>query len=497
MHTYSQLITLDIPDYLVIVKNPMDLSTVKSRLLSSQYKNLESFEADVKLVFQNAILYNGEDSDIGSIAKQGMDTFEKRFTSALNGLQSTEDDKTKCTICGDHRRDEELLQCSKCTNWVYGICSLNTDSQKKDKFTCMRCVLNEHGNNLAKVKDFFGNGVNDIPHCDLSKDIEGGLRKKIDCQMKNMVGVEESTSSLNSSEVSVRLVGSWVKSISVAPEVRKICPQYPTHIPYRRRTIALFQALEGIDTLVFLMFVDEYENKCPLPNRGKVYISFLDSLPFFQPAKSRSGLFQNLVAEYLRNAGERGFQTAHVWACPPSPVGVAFFRRPDNQGLPPKTKIREWFWKLLHFSSGDQKVFSLYEYLQSSDQASDLKDFFFSQLPYFENDYISSEMENVCKSNEHSSMESLMQEILLRLQDEGQNLIVVPLKNNDQSEKDGSVEEGGNVDCEIFRSQFHFFSFCEKNNLQFSDLRKAKHSSVSVSRCSYITKTLMQISILC
>ena len=51
-------IKLKIPDYLDIVKEPMDLTTIENNLLHSQYRNPSQFEADIKKIWSNSILYN-------------------------------------------------------------------------------------------------------------------------------------------------------------------------------------------------------------------------------------------------------------------------------------------------------------------------------------------------------------------------------------------------------------------------------------------------------
>jgi len=66
---------LGIPDYFDIVKEPMDLNLVKERLESGYYKRVEDTVRDVKLVFENAIQYNGLDSDVGQVAKNLLNMF--------------------------------------------------------------------------------------------------------------------------------------------------------------------------------------------------------------------------------------------------------------------------------------------------------------------------------------------------------------------------------------------------------------------------------------
>lgn len=55
-------------EYQKIVQNPMDLTTVKRKLVDGLYKNRESWFHDMCLIFDNAICYNGSDSIIGGVS---------------------------------------------------------------------------------------------------------------------------------------------------------------------------------------------------------------------------------------------------------------------------------------------------------------------------------------------------------------------------------------------------------------------------------------------
>lgn len=70
---------LGLPDYFDIIKKPMDLSLVKKKLEDKVYHDIGEFKADVLLVFQNAILYNGEDSEVGEIAAKFITRFGTDF----------------------------------------------------------------------------------------------------------------------------------------------------------------------------------------------------------------------------------------------------------------------------------------------------------------------------------------------------------------------------------------------------------------------------------
>ncbi len=48
----------EVPDYLSVIKTPMDLSTMSKRLESNHYKSIAEFTADIKLVADNCRTYN-------------------------------------------------------------------------------------------------------------------------------------------------------------------------------------------------------------------------------------------------------------------------------------------------------------------------------------------------------------------------------------------------------------------------------------------------------
>ena len=79
-------VVFGLPDYFEVVKNPMHLLLVKKKLENAVYTDMASFERDVKLVFENAILYNGEDSEVGQLAHTMMGVFEKEYQKVCEGM---------------------------------------------------------------------------------------------------------------------------------------------------------------------------------------------------------------------------------------------------------------------------------------------------------------------------------------------------------------------------------------------------------------------------
>ncbi|EED87257.1 predicted protein, partial [Thalassiosira pseudonana CCMP1335] len=68
-------VELGLPDYFEVIKNPMDLGTVKKRLENGLYRSINEVEVDINLTFDNAMLYNPEGSVVWSMAKELKDKF--------------------------------------------------------------------------------------------------------------------------------------------------------------------------------------------------------------------------------------------------------------------------------------------------------------------------------------------------------------------------------------------------------------------------------------
>lgn len=81
-------VALGIPDYFHVIKEPMDLGTIRNNLESGFYDSPSDFAEHVRLTFRNATLYNAAHSQVHIYARKLVDDFEKRFKS-LNVKLST------------------------------------------------------------------------------------------------------------------------------------------------------------------------------------------------------------------------------------------------------------------------------------------------------------------------------------------------------------------------------------------------------------------------
>jgi E1A/CREB-binding protein len=219
------------------------------------------------------------------------------------------------------------------------------------------------------------------------------------------------------------------------------------------------------------MYVYEYGHDCPAPNKRRVYISYLDSVQYFEPKCYRTTAYHAIMVEYLRYVKKRGFHTAAIWSCPP--VGgddYIFYCHPKHQLVPREDMLRSWYHKMLDQAKSQGIVIrttTLYDEYFTSDgvyavpgQRRDP-----TCLPYFEGDYIPGEIENIIQQLEAagnstttaSSQDSVMVRVGHNLRKMKDNFIVVHLRNRRFA---AAVERGEDVsnwkedsDDEMLRSK--------------------------------------------
>ncbi|GIY66254.1 bromodomain adjacent to zinc finger domain protein 2B [Caerostris extrusa] len=71
--------TKQFPTYRKVIKKPMDIATMKSRLESGQYKNREDFANDARLIFDNCETFNEDESPVGQAGHSMRHFFETRW----------------------------------------------------------------------------------------------------------------------------------------------------------------------------------------------------------------------------------------------------------------------------------------------------------------------------------------------------------------------------------------------------------------------------------
>ncbi|CAB4374322.1 unnamed protein product [Rhizophagus irregularis] len=66
-----------------IIKNPIDLFTIISKLENNQYANIEEFEKDIRLIFRNCYKYNDIGSEMHTLGEELESAFNKIWTEKI------------------------------------------------------------------------------------------------------------------------------------------------------------------------------------------------------------------------------------------------------------------------------------------------------------------------------------------------------------------------------------------------------------------------------
>uniref|UniRef100_A0A673GDF4 Bromodomain testis-specific protein-like n=1 Tax=Sinocyclocheilus rhinocerous TaxID=307959 RepID=A0A673GDF4_9TELE len=119
-------VRLNLPDYYTIIKNPMDLSTIKKRLDNNYYwKAMECIE-DFNTMFTNCYVYNRPGDDIVRMAQ----ALEKHFLEKMAKMPPEEFEisalTSKAPVKGG-RKSTAGIQCSEVVEIEY-VCGRNDDS---------------------------------------------------------------------------------------------------------------------------------------------------------------------------------------------------------------------------------------------------------------------------------------------------------------------------------------------------------------------------------
>ncbi|ETL88978.1 hypothetical protein L917_12003 [Phytophthora nicotianae] len=338
--------------------------------------------------------------------------------------------------------EEPWVECDSCKLWYHQICALFNErnhaiSGEQEPFVCPICVKKQRA---AGVKPSMDNGLKAkrLPITRMAKLIETRVMEAIEqagkdeaVRMGNMGnsdsigfsnGVKESRSDTQYG-ITIREVLSIDKQVQVKPRMGKLLAakyekvkkgdssgatgqtkslkrpraaspadkkatsasaSLSLQLTYRSRCICVFQELDGVDVLIFTLYVQEYGPDALSPNAGRVYVSYLDSVNYFQPKKLRTLMHQQVMLGFLEDCKNRGFHTCHIWSCPPlKGDDYIFFCKPENQKIPKSARLRQWYQKLLQQAKHDGLVVNisnLYaEYYMKKKAA--------HELPYFEGDY--------------------------------------------------------------------------------------------------------------
>eukprot|EP00978_Attheya_sp_CCMP212_P043915 scaffold294920_cov59-Attheya_sp.AAC.5 len=448
-------IELGLPDYFLVIKRPMDLGTIQKKVEAGSYHSIGDFASDVRLTFDNAMMYNEDGSVVYTMADELRTKFiadnEKLMTQLKKEEKERRENDRACSLCGcekllfeppvffcngncqskrirrnshfyiggsnqyfwcnqcfnelddkrpiemidvtlkkdelkkkknDEVHEESWVQCDTCERWIHQICGLfNTRQNKehKSEYCCPQCTLDKRksGNKPSTHPP----SAADLPRTMLSEWLERHVKGK----------VEEHKMSLAKDKAGTQKI-----SLEEAKKTFQIGG--PVIIRQVTSTDRKHEKIDGVDVILFALYVYEHGANNPAPNQRTVYISYLDSVHFMRPRKMRTFIYHEILIAYLDYARQKGYLSAHIWACPPlKGDDYIFYAKPEDQKTPKDGRLRQWYIDMLVECQRRGVVgrltnmFDLYLADEKLDATS---------IPYLEGDYFPGEAENIIKELE-------------------------------------------------------------------------------------------------
>lgn len=438
-------VLLNIPDYFEIIKHPMDLSTIKRKLDELEYDTPWDLIDDMWLMFQNAWTYNKKTSKIFKMCSRLSELFvqlmntvmvelgyccgEKHvflpqvmfcfgnqlcsqiardatyycYTNKIQGRTNLTNDKytfcSKCfesykeefvpvgddpgsqmhniaksdfeTLRNDHHEYETFIDCKICKRKWHCVCGLFHVSICTDGFICPRCEA-ENTVKCKRTKLTASKLSNNKLGNWIENRVNGFLSKS---DVPSMVG-----------KIHIRVLASFDKTCETKPRIKKYyAGKISDKFPFRSKAIFAFQEIDGQDVAFFGLHVQEYDSNAPWPNSKRVYISYLDSVYFFQPRHLRTDIYHEILIGYLDWAKRMGYQWGHIWACPPSEGDdYIFYCHPPDQKVPKQKRLIDWYRKMLDKALLDRVVIG-YQDIMKDVLDNDIKTL--NEIPYFDGDF--------------------------------------------------------------------------------------------------------------
>lgn len=311
----------------------------------------------------------------------------------------------------DDDLEEPWVQCDYCEDWYHQICVLFNGRRNEGgeaPFTCPNCILSQLENGERRVtteRPSSQQPASNLPKTKMSAFLEerltATLAKEREERAKQLgVPVDSVPTAEN---LTIRVVSQTVKQMDTKSHFYKHFKDegIPMHFLYRSRVILLFQKLEAVDVCLMAIYVQEYDENCSMPNKRRIYLSYLDSVKYFRPENItvatgencalRTYVYHNILIAYLDYAKQRGFTSCFIWACPPfQGDDYILYCHPKVQKTPKADKLREWYLKMLRSAQKDGIVIStsnVYDEYRLGNQNHDIRSA--TEYPYFDGDYFS------------------------------------------------------------------------------------------------------------
>eukprot|EP00051_Salpingoeca_urceolata_P006290 m.83380 g.83380 ORF g.83380 m.83380 type:complete len:1007 (-) comp14764_c1_seq3:89-3109(-) len=393
--------TRHVPDYLLVIETPIDLSIIGGKIDACAYPTAWEYLDDMWLMFDNCFIYNRPGSFHHRYASKLCKTWQPlveslmTYTLAAHGY-----------CCGQRRRlagvsyrcrggtcfvkyghqywrykvadDEYIIFCPGHYQKLPAEVVLpryangtgdeirfsktelvrmkhNTPLAKELMVTCDTCGRMHH--EVCVMHNAFHIGLS--YRCDLCRVATNSPKPALpnpadlpQCTLTRQLEEELRRVSSFGASITLRLVNFTTESSETKPMFRERFPDAPKEFRHTRKCVLAFIEHEGIHECFFGLIVQEYGAECPQPNQQRVYIALLDSVKLpkaFLPSAVRTEVYHTVVRGYLRYAGRRGFKFAHIYTCPPRKgQNYIFPFKPPDQKEISVVRLRQWYNNLLH-----------------------------------------------------------------------------------------------------------------------------------------------------
>ncbi|CAF1375060.1 unnamed protein product [Rotaria sordida] len=578
-------VSLVILDYPKIIKHAMDISTIHNKLLHGEYKNPLEFCDDIWLMFNNAQLYNKNSTLINKMCTKLAELFVeyidpvmqtlgyccgrqyeylpqvmlcdgqqqqycqielndnyyyynnldpsrlnlsydkyiycvKCFNSIKNDSIFVGDDPTQTLVeipkslflsaKNDIKKPEQMIDCIICTRRWHQVCGLHLDEIWSEGFICKTCI---HEYNIKRKENPYI--ASKLPINDLASRLE----QRVNNFLRNK--------NCQTGHVTIRILSASDKICEIKPQLKKYYSnQLVNNYPYRNKTIFAFQEIDNVDIVFFGMYVQEYDEHCPEPNKRRIYITYFDTVHFFQPKIYRTDIYHEILIGYLDYVKQHGYMYAHMWACPASKdFDYIFHCHPSEQHILKPKHLQDWCKKMLDKAIVERIVINYKDIVQDclDNQVQTVLD-----IPYFDHDFwpfmIEDNIEKLnqeeedrrkqdvegeqpmideekisdkCKSektisnntpNQISNSTDLLSLIFSNMEKYKETFFVIRL--HDQITSYVTVNDINDlIECDLMDTTNAFLSFTSNKNYEFSSLRRAKFSTMAVLYELYTSTT--------
>lgn len=99
-------VALNIPQYLKIIKKPMDLGTVQARLKHGEYTSAKDAKADLDLIFANCYKFNPEGDDVNKMGHMLEDVYKRAWEKKAEWMEEHAPASEPASASEDEEEDE-------------------------------------------------------------------------------------------------------------------------------------------------------------------------------------------------------------------------------------------------------------------------------------------------------------------------------------------------------------------------------------------------------